>query len=418
MKKVKIEVIKNKYDKIYFYDELQIESLDYYKFQEYSKKRITLHRTIESNTGTVDCIFYDDQNEDINQHFCFRLVCAQTFWSSQQFVKQEVRIFEKRMQRCSFIIIKKFFLDEIVNKLTNLGIDYSNKEIKVNYNTIFDPNYDNDLCNVKDWKISFYFTHIVDLLQNRDVDVNKGFVKYNENVLMTFILNTFRKFLALKIHNLFQKCKYDQDERLLKVYENIFAQENQPNELNSSLKEDEKFFPPCITGVIKRLKTVGHLKYKDRLTLARFFKDSGMKVDDCVYFFKSNFRLNQNNFDKEYLYSIRHTYGLEGKRANYHAFTCSQVMEKISDNITFGCPFSNNKSYVKEYTAKHMISESDLFDIEELMKRSSCREACTATLGCIIKEKIPEKETITTPINFFKKFREKMKSKEIHNENK
>lgn len=45
-----------------------------------------------------------------------------------------------------------------------------------------------------------------------------------------------------------------------------------------------------------------------------------MSVEEAVVFWKKAFsRITEDKFNKEYRYNIRHSYGLEGKRANYPA---------------------------------------------------------------------------------------------------
>ena len=46
----------------------------------------------------------------------------------------------------------------------------------------------------------------------------------------------------------------------------------------------------------------------------------GLSIDEALAFWRKAFSTMQDDkFNKEYRYNIRHSYGLEGKRANYAA---------------------------------------------------------------------------------------------------
>ena len=46
----------------------------------------------------------------------------------------------------------------------------------------------------------------------------------------------------------------------------------------------------------------------------------GLSIDEAIAFWRRSFsNIQDDKFNKEYKYNIRHSYGLEGKRANYPA---------------------------------------------------------------------------------------------------
>jgi DNA primase large subunit len=122
-----------------------------------------------------------------------------------------------------------------------------------------------------------------------------------------------------------------------------------------------------------------------------------MSVNDCIQFLRSSFKVTKSVFDKEYLYSIRHNYGLEGKRANYPCYACSKIIDKSSDASTFGCPFVSNMEYVKKYMADRNV---EIGDIEELARKGHHQKACTTLLEGILGHG-PD-NNVSTPIYFFK----------------
>lgn len=46
----------------------------------------------------------------------------------------------------------------------------------------------------------------------------------------------------------------------------------------------------------------------------------GLSIEEALVFWRKSFsKIQDDKFNKEYRYNIRHSYGLEGKRANYAA---------------------------------------------------------------------------------------------------
>ena len=48
----------------------------------------------------------------------------------------------------------------------------------------------------------------------------------------------------------------------------------------------------------------------------------GLPIEEALIFWRKSFsKITDDKFNKEYKYNIRHSFGLEGKRANYPAKT-------------------------------------------------------------------------------------------------
>ena len=56
----------------------------------------------------------------------------------------------------------------------------------------------------------------------------------------------------------------------------------------------------------------------------------GLSIEEAIVFWNKSFKMTDEQFNKEHRYIIRHSFGLEGKRANYPAKRCAaQCQSKI-----------------------------------------------------------------------------------------
>lgn len=57
---------------------------------------------------------------------------------------------------------------------------------------------------------------------------------------------------------------------------------------------------------------------RQRLMILALVQGIGLSVEEALVFWRKAFKLiNDDKFNKEYKYNIRHSYGLEGSRKNY-----------------------------------------------------------------------------------------------------
>lgn len=106
----------------------------------------------------------------------------------------------------------------------------------------------------------------------------------------------------------------------------------------------------------ERLRKKHHLKYFNRIQLTTFLKNIGMSFEDVVLYLRNEFtkKMTDQKFDREYLYNVKHIYGLVGRKVPYPPNACKFLLK---DPSAFG--ESNCCSFVD--------------DIEDLHKKM-CRE--------------------------------------------
>jgi Eukaryotic-type DNA primase, large subunit len=91
-------------------------------------------------------------------------------------------------------------------------------------------------------------------------------------------------------------------------------------------------FPLCMREMHKYLRANHHLKHWGRLQYGLFLKGIGLTLEDSIKFWRAEFtkKMTNDKFEKGYLYNIRHSYGKEGKRADYTPWTCAKIIQHSS----------------------------------------------------------------------------------------
>ncbi|KAM0687537.1 DNA primase subunit pri2 [Conglomerata obtusa] len=411
-----------------FYTTLSVDKLRYSTFISQITARTKILKSLESKHITCPVL-----SDDVVSHFSLRLTCAQSIYAVKWFTKCETEYLNRRLQQLDQSNLREV-LWEVICNTSNITEDKG--EFTINWNSQFmfehkqNSNAIDDSINfnsftvvdqtsflesirsenvvemqklgkikfyklIKENKVKAHFTKLIDLIEK--ITPNKGYLCVNDDTIISLITNLFRRSLNARMMILYTQMRREPDERLLKIHNDLFKAET-PSCKSSNLSNIEKYLPPCMSGLLKKLKNVNHLKYKDRLVLTRFMKDAGLSVQECIFLFKTNFKnVNDAVFDKEYLYSIRHSYGLEGKRASYQSYSCKQLIEMSVDRDTFSCPMVNNRAHINEYLKDKNI----IIDIEELPQKTCCN--ILKNLKCDIKE-----EAVLSPIHFYKIYKENL----------
>lgn len=329
-----------------FYNFLRADTFNYEEFKENALQRIKVLRRIENNIPDFSMITTREQ--DNNTHFSLRLVAAQKKWSSSWFINQETQLFKYRL-KLSMNETRRFFIEEVWPKL--------NIKENIEYNTIYNSNIHNETAF--DPHIKIHFTRCSEIISRRIQIPKKGYLCFNDDVMIVFLSELFRQWLSKQMDELYEKVILESDERLITLNNILFSSGSGTQNSNDSkqILQSTELFPLCIKGLLERLKTHKHLKYNDRQILCLFLKDIGMGINECIDFFKSNFGCTTDEFNKNYLYNIRHNYGLEGKCANYKSFPCSKIIGSSNDGVSFGCPFINNHEFVRLHSDIEDISK-------------------------------------------------------------
>ena len=98
-----------------------------------------------------------------------------------------------------------------------------------------------------------------------------------------------------------------------------------------------------------KLREDSHLKHFGRLQYTLFLKGIGLSLEECLVFWRRSFKLiDDDKFQKEYKYNIRHSYGDVGGDANrrgrgYTPYSCQKLLTESVDSTQHGCPYRTYK---------------------------------------------------------------------------
>jgi len=143
-----------------------------------------------------------------------------------------------------------------------------------------------------------------------------------------------------------------------------------------------KHFPLCMRYQHEELRKRKHLPHFSRLEYGLFLKVLGLPIEEALVFWRKSFsKMTDDKFNKEHKYNIRHSFGLEGKRANYPARTCMQIiMERgQKDMECHGCPFVTfaPENLQTALMSMYNVGSHDMGEISHLLKGQHYHVACT-----------------------------------------
>jgi DNA primase large subunit len=183
------------------------------------------------------------------------------------------------------------------------------------------------------------------LLDSHDAVASNGFCYVSSHELTPVVRTLFRNFLNGQLVGMSAKVLdvFASDERLRLIFEHLHDQytghdfldggkgnQSRETELTpTNIHEVAKTsFPLCMRELFKHLVQGFHLKHFGRLQFGLFLKGAGFSMDDSLTFWRSIFtnRISESDFEKRYAYNIRHSYGQEGKKADYTPWPCVKIM--------------------------------------------------------------------------------------------
>lgn len=331
---------------------------------------------------------YDERRKDHLSHFILRLAYCKSEDLRRWFLTQECELFRYRFNTLNPTEITSFIRD---NEMNYEPIDDAEKlallpklkacGFKLTEETVKRTDY---------FKVNF--EEALDLVKHRRVFISRGFAYVPRSDLLSIIAGAFRLQLSMAL-TLTSKAlpQLEEDSRLLPMLGNLSKQYlgteyGTKTKTNAVTAADvpalaEESFPMCMRHSQSALTETHHLKHGARMQYGLFLKGIGMKLEDALLFWRTEFTkaMGADKFEKSYAYNIRHNYGKEGKRTDYTPYSCMKIIMSSAPAAgdAHGCPFRHSDiDTLRMRMHSYKISPAAINDISGLVQNQHYQLAC------------------------------------------
>ncbi|KDR84019.1 hypothetical protein GALMADRAFT_56635 [Galerina marginata CBS 339.88] len=445
-----------------FYDDPPLFDITIEEFETCALDRLRILAEIESSAArnrsweelkavtSAQCVKYlplsstiskdrdrdDERRRDHLSHFVLRLAFCRSEDLRRRFVKAESTLFkvrydeEIREEREAFLGSRNFDwipVDDVERAKFAKELDAAYQAFKT------DSGKQEKYFKVK-------WTRVPDLVERRKVFLKGGWAYVPSREQSSIVFQEFEVHLEKALEMTARLLpRLDEDTRLLPILNNLsqgFLAGISSEWANASgsangegIKAEQvndlgkRHFPLCMRTLHETLQRDNHLKHFGRLQYGLFLKVLGLSIEEAVAFWRKSFsRITDDKFNKEYKYNIRHSYGLEGKRANYPAKSCVQILTPgPSDH---GCPYrtyssENLQTALLSMYSQHGLRVADLTEVMATVKAGHYHVACTrvfelthASSGVAKGQGIGNGESVTHPNQYAARSMELLKEKD------
>lgn len=169
----------------------------------------------------------------------------------------------------------------------------------------------------------------------------------------TLFVHGFKQLIASKVHE-----DILEDKRIAAVMKNLYRlyREHHVGKImmpsrylkHTQIEKEVRHFPLCMLELHRDLKRHNRLRHYERYRFTLYLKDIGVPLDENIAFWESYYSKPHSSGSggcqhawqsskKRYAYSIRHMYGLEGRRVNCGSHSCSKLQVGMTGSPRPGC---------------------------------------------------------------------------------
>jgi len=238
------------------------------------------------------------------------------------------------------------------------------------------------------------FEQVFDLVSVRKVYLHDGYAYVSSKDVVSVIISKFRARLSRSLTEnarAFYAKAEEEAERLGPLLQNLtnaylgpsFASGNVSGRvtLEQLPLVMQRSAPLCMKSLHDRLRDSHHLKHDARMQFGLFLKGIGVTLEDSLAYWKNEFMKGgktSEQFDKQYSYNIRHSYGMEGKRTSYTPFSCMKIINStpVGDQ-GHGCPYKHwDANHLRGALQSLRLNSSTIAEVLDKAKNQHYQIAC------------------------------------------
>jgi len=331
---------------------------------------------------------FDERKKDHLSHFIMRHAYCKSEDLRRWFLTQECELFRFRFNQESSEGVTSFLR---LNGMKYQPMEQDAKRTLVpqlracGYNLSEDEVMRTDYFHVD-------FVEALDLVKTCRVYVSKGFAYVPRQDILSIIVAAFRLKLSKALTATSKALpNLEEDSRLLPMLANLSKQylgtdygaERKTGSVNAGdiPQLSEESFPMCQRHANDTLVENHHLKHGARMQYGLFLKGIGLKLEDALLFWRSEFTksMGADKFEKNYAYNIRHNYGKEGKRTDYTPYSCMKIIMSSAPAAgdAHGCPFRHSdQDTLRLRMHAYKVPPKAITEISQLVQGQHYQLAC------------------------------------------
>ncbi|XP_063842105.1 uncharacterized protein LOC135089871 [Scylla paramamosain] len=279
---------------------------------------------------------------------------------------------------------------------------------------------DRKLCH---HSVKVPWTLVLPLVKTRSVvlEVGQAVVECSQVVQLlcclfeTLFVLGFKQLVASKVHE-----DILEDKRIAAIIKNLYRlyREHHVGKIirpsrylkHTQIEKEARHFPLCMQDLHKDLKRHNRLRHYERYRFTLYLKDIGLPLDENIAFWESYYSKPHSSGSggcqhawqgskNRYAYSIRHMYGLEGRKVNCASHSCSRLQQIESHpQEKGGCPFSTYRpDQVMPLLQPLLGTNTHIEDVISMEMMAGRPSAACKTLMAFTLLKMQQKVTNTTP---------------------
>ncbi|CAI7678227.1 DNA primase large subunit [Penicillium manginii] len=323
------------------------------------QKFLPLSSNTSSATGAADLRLKNERQKDHYSHFILRLAFSATEDLRRRFARAETMLFRFRFQnddsRERRAFVESLSLDwEPVSDEERHEVNESLASSTPGLRRV-----DEETWYKVDWE------KVPELIERRNVFLKKGkaYVPGREQLSMIMAEFTARLERSLELTSR-ALPRLDEDDRLTPILNHLSKNFGSADSVYtegeghvdgtaitaSSIDSLSQHFPLCMRNLHTNLRKDNHLKHFGRLQYTLFLKGIGLSLEECILFWRQSFKgKTDDEFNSQYKYNIRHSYGDVGGDVNrrgrgYPPYSCQKILQDNNVGVgqAHGCPYRHH----------------------------------------------------------------------------